>query len=127
MKIKPSLDLITDKKDPLDFLNKKEKDANITKSSPDIQQPANAVQQGSEHPSKHVHFPPIPDTVQDIHSQTQFKPYPPQIPLIRGHSDTEHSCPQKEAYMNKTRSKYGHKLKIQPCKAIRSLKKHPTV
>ncbi|KAI9524890.1 hypothetical protein NQZ68_014425, partial [Dissostichus eleginoides] len=40
--------------------------------------------QRSELTTKHSLLPPIPKGVQRTHNQTQFRPHPPQTPLIRG-------------------------------------------
>ncbi|XP_071326536.1 WD repeat-containing protein on Y chromosome-like [Trachinotus anak] len=55
-----------------------------TKRSPLTQRSASTVMHGSENRVKHLRLPPISGKVQFTHSQTQFKPQPPQTPLMRG-------------------------------------------
>ncbi|XP_042370359.1 WD repeat-containing protein on Y chromosome-like [Plectropomus leopardus] len=75
---------------------------------------------GSGQPPEHVRLPPIHDKVQLIHSESKFKPQPPQTPLIRGGTDRRQSSPTRASLkLNQIRSKYGRELKLQQSEALK--------
>ncbi|XP_033981551.1 WD repeat-containing protein on Y chromosome-like [Trematomus bernacchii] len=73
----------------------------LTPCPPDIVQ----SQQRSELTTKHSLLPPIPKGVQRTHNQTQFRPHPPQSPLIRGET--------ADPDLKQPGSKYGRVIKHQ--------------